>query len=156
MPTYEEWQESHVKAQMEAQEQARKDVEQASKDAETITGGPGGAETAEQQRERVAQVRRTMVFGDTDTTAGAGAVGTDVPSADNEGASVAAAEAASEDADVSHDEARRQVDVDAGTTLSAEEVTEDAPADNRRAEPVEVVADDTKPKTSSRKASDKR
>lgn len=155
MPTYEEWQEQHMKDQMEAQEQARKDIEQASKDAEPITGGPGGAETAEQQRERVAQVRRTMVFGDTDTTAGVGAVNADVPSADNEGASVAAAEADAEGADVSPDEARRQVDVSAGTTLSAEEVTEDAPETNADVQEVKVVEDDKPKTTRARKTSDK-
>lgn len=131
MPTYDEWAEQHVKAQQEHAEKAKQ--EQADSMGEPIEGGPNGAETEEEQAERIAIVRRTMIFGDTDTTAGASATGTDVPSADNEGASVAAAEVDADQAegdedaeDVSHDEARRQVDVDAGTTFSAEEVDENA------------------------------
>lgn len=90
-------------------------------------------ESDEEYAERVRLARQSGIFGDTDTTAGAGASLSDVPSADNEGATVAVAEAdaqaatGDEDAaDASTDEARRQVDVEAGTTASAEEVDEAA------------------------------
>lgn len=139
MPTYEEWQEEHIKAQQKVMDENAKTLEKSQKDA--IEGGPSGAETPEEQEERVAAVRSVMIFGDTDTTAGAGAVGTDVPSADNEAAGVAAAEADSKGLDASSDEARRQVDVDAGTTASAEEVTENAPDENADVQKVEVVDD---------------
>ncbi len=90
-------------------------------------------ESEEEYRTRIASV--PGIFGDIDTTAGAGATGTDVPSANNELATQAAAaveadrEEEGEDAegaDASHDEARRQVDVTQGTTASAEEVDEEA------------------------------
>jgi hypothetical protein len=94
-------------------------------------------ETEEEYAERIRLARQTGIFGDTDTTAGAGASLTDVPSADNEGATVAVAEADAaaeagddEAAEASTDEARRQVDVEAGTTASAEEVDEAADDDD--------------------------
>lgn len=120
MPTYEEWQEAHIKEQMEIVEKQR---EENAKLVEPIKGGPGGPETEKEGIERANAVRSTMIFGDTDTIAG------DVVSSDNEAATVAAAEADAEGMDVSSDEARRQVDVAAGTTASAEEV--DANADDK-------------------------
>jgi hypothetical protein len=93
-------------------------------------------ETEEEYAERIRLARQSGIFGDTDTTAGAGASLTDVPSSDNEGATVAVAEADAqaaegdeEAAEASTDEARRQVDVEAGTTASAEEVDEAADDD---------------------------
>lgn len=120
MPTYEEWQEAHIKEQQEVIDKQRKENE---KPGDPIEGGPGGAETEKEGIERANAVRSTMIFGDTDTIAG------DVVSSDNEAANVAVAEADAEGADVSKDEARRQVDVAAGTTASAEEV--EAGADDK-------------------------
>lgn len=79
--------------------------------------------------EHMRLARQTGIFGDTDTTAGVNASGTDVPSADNEAATVAVAakDAAAEDGDGDADDAgdaqaRRQVDASAGTTGFADEV----------------------------------
>jgi hypothetical protein len=91
---------------------------------------PDVAETEEEYRARVQAASTTGIFGDTDTTAGAGANVTDVPSANNEAATVAVAEADaapedSEEADASTEEARRQVDI-SGVQPSAEEAQEGA------------------------------
>lgn len=122
--SYQEWQDAHIEANKAADEERRAEADKWA-DENAIEGGPSGPETPEQQAERVRAVRRTMIFGDTDTTAGVDATGTDVPSADNEGASVAVAEAEASDADANTDEARRQVDADARDE-SAEEVDEGA------------------------------
>lgn len=128
---YEEYVEEQVEQikadSKEAADQVRSDAEGGRFDQ------PDTVETEEQYHERLAAVRGAMIFGDTDTTAGATASGTDVPSADNEAATMAVAEAHVQqlegdvDEDVSSDEARRQVDVSA-SGLDAEEVDEGAEA----------------------------
>lgn len=119
----EEWEKEYVSEQQDEQakvaKQSRSDAEEARFDE------PNEVETEEQYYERLNAVRGTMIFGDTDTTAGADASGTDVPSADNEAAQVAVAEAHAEGEDVTSDEARRQVDVSA-SGLDAEAVDEGA------------------------------
>lgn len=94
-------------------------------------------ESEEEYAERIRLARQSGIFGDTDTTAGASASLSDVPSSDNEGATVAVAEADAqaaegdeEAAEASTDEARRQVDVEAGTTADAETVDEAADDDD--------------------------
>jgi hypothetical protein len=118
-------------------------------EAERLRGeAPDAAETEEEYYQRVALARSTGIFGDTDTTEGAGANQTDVPSHDNEAAThaVAVADAAEEagedspEANASDDEARRQVDV-AGLQPSAEEVEEGAEESNDD-ENDEATADD--------------
>lgn len=81
--------------------------------------------------EHMRLARQTGIFGDTDTTAGANASGTDVPAADNEAATVAVAakDVAAEDGDedaaqASDAEARRQPE--AGTAVTGDEVDEAA------------------------------
>jgi hypothetical protein len=73
-------------------------------------------ETQEEYDARVAAARTSGIFGDTDTTEGAGAVEADVVAADNEAATVAVAEADAQGLDVSDDEARRQASADAAVT----------------------------------------
>jgi hypothetical protein len=126
---YVEEQVDQIKADSkEAADQVRSDAEGARFDQ------PDTVETEEQYHERLAAVRGAMIFGDTDTTAGATASGTDVPSADNEAATMAVAEAHEDqeegdvDADVTQADARRQVDVSTGTTPSAEEADAGAEA----------------------------
>ena len=87
-------------------------------------------ETEEEYYARVSSV--SGVFGDTETS-----VATEVPSANNEQAGVEVAEKDAaveqgdeEAAELSDDEARRQTDVELGTTDSAEAVDEEAPDDN--------------------------
>lgn len=131
--SYEEWQDAHIEEQRKLQNEAREEL---SVDAEpAYEGGPSGPLSGEAAEEHLRNVRGTMIFGDTDTTGGTGANVTDVPSSDNEAATVAAAEvqadreAGDEQTEgVSNDEARRQVDVAAGTTESAEEVDAGAEA----------------------------
>lgn len=105
----------------EAAEKARED------------SGHDEGETEEEYNYRIANV--PGIFGDTDTTAGAGATGMDVVSANNEQATaVAAAVEASDDDDtegVSHDNARRQSDIAADGAPSAEEVDAAAPDDDK-------------------------
>jgi hypothetical protein len=120
--SYEERQESIVDDLKSEIEEIRSRAE-----AEREAAKPDEGETEEEYRARLAAV--PGIFGDTDTTAGAAASGTDVPSKDNELATqaVAEAEAAAEEGDeeaegATVDEARRQVDVAAGTTESSEEV----------------------------------
>lgn len=110
---------------------------------------PSQVETEEEYHERIRLASTTGIFGDLDTTAGADASATDVPSSNNEAATVAVAEvdAAAEEGDeeaaeLSTDEARRQVDV-AGVQPSAEEAdagaeeAEEDAADEDEAEEVE-------------------
>jgi hypothetical protein len=148
----EEWAEEYKDEQLEEQKKASDDVRSAAEDARFDE--PDTVETEEQYHERLAAVRGAMIFGDTDTTAGASASGTDVPSADNEAATVAVAETVAdaeegdEDAeDASVEDARRQVDVSAGTTASAEEVDEGAEeqveADPARAEQHDADGDES-------------
>lgn len=85
---------------------------------------PSSAETEEQYYERIANV--PGVFGDMDT-----AIRQDVPSRNNEAATVAVAEADAQaeegdNPDVSVDEARRQVNIAADATPSAQEVEKGA------------------------------
>lgn len=127
----EEWAKEHTEEQSKLQQEFAED--QRSGAEEGRFDEPDNVETEEQYHERLAAVRGSMIFGDTDTTAGASAAGTDVPSTDNEAAGVAVAEkdaqaeAGDDQAeDTSDAEARRQVDVNAGTTASAEEVDEGA------------------------------
>jgi hypothetical protein len=103
--------------------------------AEREAAKPDEGETEEEYRARIAAV--PGIFGDIDTTAGGAAAGTDVPSAQNELATVAAAEVEAEKQDgneeaqeLSNDEARRQTDVASGTAASAEEVDAGAEAQN--------------------------
>jgi hypothetical protein len=114
------------------------------------------AESEEEYAERIRLASSSGIFGDTDTTAGAGAVNTDVPSANNEQATVAVAEAdaaaAAGDEDAaaaSDDEARRQVDVDGGTAASAEDVDAAASDDSSS----EGTSDEDKKKSSRRRSS---
>jgi hypothetical protein len=86
----EEWAKEHTEEQVKAQEDFANEVRQAAEDARFDE--PETVETEEQYHERLAAVRGAMIFGDTDTTAGASASGTDVPSSDNEAATVAVAE----------------------------------------------------------------
>lgn len=104
--------------------------------------GHDEGETEEEYRNRIANV--PGIFGDTDTTAGVGASGVDVVSADNEQATAVAAavEAKDDDGDVSHDNARRQADVQADAVPSAEEVNAGADKD-----------EDVKPRSARRKRS---
>lgn len=98
---------------------------------------PDTAETEEEYQARVAAVRSTQIFGDTETAVGGPtASGTDVPSHDNEAATVAVAEAdaaaqtGDDEADAaSHDEARRQVEIQ-GVHPDAAEVDAAADDDN--------------------------
>jgi hypothetical protein len=117
--------------------QEAEDITSAAEDArEDERNDDGRLETWDDYNEHVAQV--PGIFGDTDTTAGAGANLTEVPSAQNELATVEVAEkdeaAATGDEEAqaaSNDEARRQADV-AGGQPSAEEVqagSEDSDAD---------------------------
>lgn len=120
-----------TKANQEFADAQRSDAEQ------TRSDNPDTGETQEEYQERVRLASTTGIFGDTDTTAGAGAVGQDVPSSNNEAATVAVAQAdaaavqdpESDEANASVDEARRQVDV-SGAQPSAEQVDEGAPEDN--------------------------
>lgn len=101
---------------------------------------PSSAETEEQYYERIANV--PGVFGDMDT-----AIRQDVPSRNNEAATVAVAEAGAQaeegdNPDVSVDEARRQVDIAADATPSAQEVEKGAD-DNK-----DDAKEDDKPKSS--------
>lgn len=112
--------EAATKAGQEFADAQRADAEEARGNA------PDAAETEEEYHARLQGARTSGIFGDTDTTAGSAANVTQVPSADNEAATVAtaqadAAEEGSEEAAASDDEARRQVDVSAGQP-SAEEV----------------------------------
>lgn len=95
---------------------------------------PDQAETESEYYARIQAARATGIFGDLDTSVGAE---NQVPSADNEAATVAVAEkdAAAEEgddeaADASDNEARRQVDASAGTTGFADEVDEAADDQN--------------------------
>lgn len=112
--------------------------------------GHDEGETEEEYRERIANV--PGIFGDTDTTAGSGASGTDVVSANNEQATATAAAVEAkgdagdgEAADATNDEGRRQSDVAADAVPSAEEV--DAAADDKDSEDKD---EDSKPKSSRR------
>jgi hypothetical protein len=111
--------EDEVKRIREAAEKAREEA------------GHDEGETEEDYNYRIANV--PGIFGDTDTTAGVGATGTDVPSANNEQATAIAAAVEATDSeeadDASHDEARRQADP-AADTAGMEEgtpITEDNP-----------------------------
>lgn len=147
----EEWAKEHTDEQVKAQQEFA-DEQRSAAEGDRFDE-PDTVETEEQYHERLAAVRGSMIFGDTDTTAGASAAGVDVPSADNEAAGVAVsekdaqAEAGDEEAeDTSDAEARRQVDVNAGTTASAEEVDEGADeqveADPFRAEAADDEGDE--------------
>ncbi len=106
-------------------EDENKRIREAAEKARDEAGHDEG-ETEEEYNYRIANV--PGIFGDTDTTAGDGATGMDVVSANNEQATaVAAAVEADDDTDVSHDVARRQSDIAAEDTPSAEEVEEAAP-----------------------------
>lgn len=142
----EEWAKEHTEEQTKAQEDFAKEQREGAEGDRFDE--PDTVESEEEYHERLAAVRGTMIFGDTDTTAGASAGGVDTPSADNEAAGVAVsekdaqAEAGDEEAeDTSDAEARRQVDVSAGTTASAEEVDEGA-AEADDDEGVAAQADD--------------
>lgn len=105
---------------------------------------PSSAETEEQYYERIANV--PGVFGDTDT-----AIRQDVPSRNNEAATVAVAEADAQaeegdNPDVSVDEARRQVDITADATPSAQEVEKGA--DDNKDDNKDDAKEDDKSKSS--------
>lgn len=125
----EEWEKEYVSEQQDEQKKVAEESRSAAEEARFDE--PDTVETEEQYYERLNAVRGTMIFGDTDTTAGADASGTDVPSADNEAAQVAVAEAHVDqqegdvDEDVTSNKARRQVDVSA-SGLDAEAVDEGA------------------------------
>lgn len=123
--SYEDRQESAVEDFKAELEEIRSTAEGEREAAKADEG-----ETEEEYRERIANV--PGIFGDIDTTAGSNASGQDVVSSQNELATQAAAEveARAEDGDeeaaeLSNDEARRQVDI-AGPQPSAEEVDEAA------------------------------
>lgn len=144
--TRDEWAKEHEETQVKAQRDAQKEHDQWAED-NVLDESRNLALRGEEAEAHLAAVRSTQIFGDTDTTAGAGASGTDVVSHDNEAATVAVAEkdAQAEDGveeaqDASDDQARRQIDVDAGVTASAEDV--DAAADDDD-EDVDEVSDDT-------------
>ncbi len=99
----------------------RKAAEKARED-----NGADKGETEEEYYERIANV--PGIFGDTDTIAG------DVPSRNNEEATVAAAEVEASDDNATSDDARRQVDVAADDTPSGDEIE------------AKTEADDVKPK----------
>ena len=145
---YEEWVDEYVSEQKDEQEKVAKESRSDAEDARLDE--PNEVETEEQYYERLNAVRGAMIFGDTDTTAGASASGIDVPSADNEAAQVAVAEAHVEqqegdvDEDVTAADARRQVDVSA-SGLDAEEVDEGADeqvANDPARDPANAPSDD--------------
>lgn len=109
--------EDEVKRVREAAEKAREEV------------GHDEGETEDEYNYRIANV--PGIFGDTDTTAGVGATGTDVPSANNEQATAIAAAVEATDSeeadDASHDEARRQADPAADAAEEGTPITEDNP-----------------------------
>lgn len=123
--SYEERQDSVVDDFKKEQEEVKQRALDAREEA-----GPDKGESDEEYHARIAAV--PGIFGDTDTTAGGAAAGTEVPSAQNELATAAAAEVEArkqagddEAQDLSNDEARRQADV-AGGAPSAEEVEKGA------------------------------
>jgi hypothetical protein len=132
--TYKEWAEEHATTQAEEQRKGNEEVRaQLEKDA--LDFGPAGPETEEETIERANLVRRTMIFGDIDTTAGASAGGTDAPVTDNEEATRAsaevdakAAEGDEEAQDLSNDQGRRQVSISSDLAESAEEASAGAEA----------------------------
>lgn len=143
-------------------EEEVKRIRSAAESAREEAGHDEG-ETEKEYNERVANV--PGIFGDIDTTAGVGAGQMDIPSRNNEEATVAAAEVESakqlgdDDDDVqdaSHDQARRQVDVAADGQPSAEEVEEGAP-DEEKTTKVEAEVPSSKVRnTSDRKPTSRR
>lgn len=148
--TRDEWAKEHEETQVKAQRDAQKEHDKWAED-NVLDESRNLALRGEEAEAHLAAVRSTQIFGDTDTTAGASASGTDVPSHDNEAATVAVAskDAQAEDgdddaADTTDEEARRQVDADAGTTGYAEDVDEAADDDDDDEEDDEEdVEDDT-------------
>jgi hypothetical protein len=126
---------------VKAAEEARADREKAAEEADAwaeengLVAQASGVLKGDEAEEHRRAVGRTMIFGDIDTTAGASAGGTDVPTTDNETATVDVAEKdvqaslGDEDAEeVGDQQARRQGAVEAGITESAEEADTGAEA----------------------------
>jgi hypothetical protein len=110
----------------EASDNLKKENEAHAEEQKSAAEGARGseadqAETEEEYNERIRLASATGIFGDTDTTAGAGAVGIDVPTASNEDATVAVAEKDASGKKASDDKARRTTSADAGAEPDSSE-----------------------------------
>jgi hypothetical protein len=137
----------------EEKNEFEKYAEEQRKAAEDARDDANKGETEEEYYERINLARASGIFGDLDTGVGAE---DQVVSRDNEAATVAtaevdaAAEAGNDEAeDASTAEARRQIDVAAGTTESAEAA--DAKADDSKNEDKSDTPKSTTRKTAASK-----